>query len=182
LNVKVVVGIGGASGVIYGVSLMQVLKAEILLVVSKTAKDILRYETDLAIESVYQMADEVFEDEDLFAPIASGSNRFDAMVIVPCSESTIAKIANGISDTLITRAAAVCLKEHRRLVIVPRETPVSAIMLENELKLARLGVAVVPASPGFYPKPKTVQEMVDFIVGRILDQLGQPNEMFDRWS
>jgi 4-hydroxy-3-polyprenylbenzoate decarboxylase len=179
--VKVVIGISGASGAIYGIRLMRSLEAYTTLVMSKTAKDILRYETDLAIESVYQMADEVFEDEDMFASIASGSNRFDAMVIVPCSESTIAKIAHGIADTLITRAAAVCLKEKRRLILVPRETPISAIMLENELKLARLGVAIVPASPGFYPKPNTIEQMVDFVVGRILDQLGQPNEMFDRW-
>jgi len=180
--VKIVVGISGASGVIYGVSLMQALEADIVLVMSKTAKDILRYETDLAIESVYQLAYEVFEDEEMFAPIASGSNRFDAMVIAPCSEGTIGKIANGIADTLITRAAAVCLKENRRLIIVPRETPVSAIMLENELKLARLGVTIVPASPGFYPRPKTVEQMVDFVVGRVLDLLNQPNDMFHRWE
>jgi 4-hydroxy-3-polyprenylbenzoate decarboxylase len=179
--VKVVIGISGASGVIYGVRLMQSLEADTALVLSKVAKDILRYETDLTVESVYELADEVFEDEDMFASIASGSNRFDAMVIMPCSESTIAKIAHGISDTLITRTAAVCLKESRHLIIVPRETPVSAIMLENELKLARLGVAIVPASPGFYPKPKTIEQMVDFVVGRVLDQLGQPNDMFDRW-
>jgi 4-hydroxy-3-polyprenylbenzoate decarboxylase len=179
--VKVVIGISGASGVIYGVRLMQSLEADTALVLSKAAKDILRYETDLTVESVYEMADEVFEDEDMFASIASGSNRFDAMVIVPCSESTIAKIAHGIADTLITRVAAVCLKENRRLIIVPRETPVSAIMLENELKLARLGVAIVPASPGFYPKPKTIEQMIDFVVGRVLDQLGLPNDMFDRW-
>jgi len=179
--VKVVIGISGASGVIYGVRLMQSLEADTALVVSKVAKDILRYETDLTVESVYELADQVFEDEDMFASIASGSNRFDAMVIMPCSESTIAKIAHGIADTLITRTAAVCLKENRRLIIVPRETPVSAIMLENELKLARLGVAIVPASPGFYPKPKTIEQMVDFMVGRVLDQLGQPNDMFDRW-
>lgn len=178
---KIVIGISGASGVIYGVRLMQSLEADTVLVMSKTAKDILRHETDLTPESVYHLADEVFEDEDMFASIASGSNRFHAMVIVPCSESTVAKIAHGIADTLITRAAAVCLKENRHLIIVPRETPVSAIMLENELKLARLGVAIVPASPGFYPKPKTLEQMVDFVVGRILDQLGQPNDMFDRW-
>ena len=160
---------------------MQSLEADTALVMSKVAKDILRYETDLTVESVYELADEVFEDEDMFASIASGSNRFDAMVIMPCSESTIAKIAHGIADTLITRAATVCLKENRRLIIVPRETPISAIMLENELKLARLGVAIVPASPGFYPKPKTIEQMVDFVVGRVLDQLGQPNDMFDRW-
>ena len=179
---KVVIGISGASGVIYGVRLMQSLEADIVLVISKTAKDILQYETDLTVESVYKIADEVFEDEDMFASIASGSNRFDAMVIAPCSESTIAKIAHGIADTLITRAAAVCLKENRRLIIVPRETPVSAIMLQNELKLARLGVAIVPASPGFYPKPKTIEQMIDFVVGRVLDQLGQPNDKFDRWE
>ncbi len=178
---RLVIGIGGASGVIYGARLMEALEADIVLVMSKTAKEILRHETDLSVESIYTMADEVFEDEDMFASIASGSNRFDAMVIAPCSESTVAKIANGIADTLITRAAAVCLKEKRHLIIVPRETPISAIMLENELKLARLGVAIVPASPGFYPRPKTVEEMVDFVVGRILDQLGLPNEMFDRW-
>jgi len=178
---KVVIGISGASGAIYGVRLMQSLEADTALVMSKTAKDILRYETDLTIESIYDLADEVFEDDDMFASIASGSNRFDAMVIAPCSESTVAKIAHGIADTLITRAAAVCLKEHRRLILMPRETPISAIMLENELKLANLGVIILPASPGFYPRPKTIEEMVDFVVGRILDQLGQPNEMFGRW-
>jgi 4-hydroxy-3-polyprenylbenzoate decarboxylase len=180
--VRIIIGISGASGVIYGARLMQSLEAETILVISKIAKDILRYETDFTGESIYKMADEVYEDDNLFAPIASGSNRFDAMVIVPCSESTIAKIAQGIADTLITRTAAVCLKERRRLIIVPRETPISAIMLENELKLARLGVIIMPASPGFYPKPRSVEQMVDFIVGRILDQLGQPNEMFDRWG
>jgi len=179
--VRIVIGISGASGVIYAARLMQALEADLVLVMSKTAKDILRYETELTVESVCSLADEVFEDGDMSAPIASGSHRFDAMVIVPCSESTVAKIANGIADTLITRAAAVCLKENRRLIIVPRETPISAIMLENELKLARLGVSILPASPGFYPKPKTVEQMIDFVVGRILDQLGQPNEMFDRW-
>jgi 4-hydroxy-3-polyprenylbenzoate decarboxylase len=161
---------------------MQSLEAETILVISKIAKDILRYETDFNGDSIYKMADEVYEDDNLFAPIASGSNRFDAMVIVPCSESTIAKIAHGIADTLITRTAAVCLKERRRLIIVPRETPISAIMLENELKLARLGVIIMPASPGFYHKPRSVEQMVNFVVGRILDQLGQPNEMFDRWG
>lgn len=179
---RIIIGISGASGVIYGARLIQSLEAETILVISKIAKDILRYETDFTGESIYKMADEVYEDDNLFAPIASGSNHFDAMVIVPCSESTIAKIAHGIADTLITRTAAVCLKERRRLIIVPRETPISAIMLENELKLARLGVIIMPASPGFYPKPRSVEQMVDFMVGRILDQLGQPNEMLDRWG
>jgi len=94
----------------------------------------------------------------------------------------LAKVANGIADTLITRTAAVALKEGRRLILVPRETPVSAIMLENELRLARLGVAILPASPGFYPRPESVEDMVDFVVGKVLDRLGVGHELFKRWE
>jgi 4-hydroxy-3-polyprenylbenzoate decarboxylase len=133
-------------------------------------------------EAVAVFADLCYDDANLTAPPASGSNRFDAMIIVPCSESTIAKIACGISDTLITRTAAVALKEGRKLILVPRETPVSAIMLENEAKLARLGVTILPASPGFYPLPQNVEDMVDFIVGKILDQLGQENQLYKHWG
>lgn len=128
------------------------------------------------------MADTVFEDDSMFASIASGSFRHDGMVIAPCSESTVAKIANGISDTLITRAAAVCIKEGRKLVLLVRETPKSAIMLENELKLARLGVVIMDANPGFYPRPETVDDIVDIVVGRCLDQLGADHDLYKRWQ
>ena len=128
------------------------------------------------------MADTVFEDDLMFASIASGSYRHDGMVIAPCSESTVAKIANGIADTLITRAAAVCIKEGRKLILLVRETPKSAIMLENELKLARLGVVILDANPGFYPRPKTVDDIVDIVVGRCLDQLGLDHDLYTRWQ
>ncbi len=179
---RYLVGISGSSGAAYGVRLIRALPHEKALVISKTAGEILKYETGLALEEVAALADKAYEDDDLFAPVASGSYRFDAMVICPCSESTVAKIACGIADTLITRAAAVALKEGRRLILVPRESPLSAVMLENELKLARLGVVILPASPGFYPKPQSVDDMIDFVVGKILDQLGLENDLYRRWK
>ena len=106
----------------------------------------------------------------------------DALVICPCTGNTLAKIANGIADTLITRAAAVCIKEGRKLILMVRETPKSAIMLENELKLARLGVVILDANPGFYPKPRTVDDVVDIVVGRCLDQLGLDHDLYTRWQ
>ncbi len=172
----------GASGSIYGVRLLQELPGERILVMSKTAKEILPAETDHTIDSVESMADQVFPDDLMFASIASGSYRYDAMFIAPCSESTVAKIANGIADTLITRAAAVCIKEGRKLILLVRETPKSAIMLENELKLARLGVVIMDANPGFYPKPKTIDDIVDIVVGRCLDQAGIDRDIYDRWE
>ncbi len=179
---RFVVAISGASGSIYGVRLLQELKGERILVMSDTAKAILPEETSYSVESVYSMADTVFEDDLMFASIASGSYRHDGMVIAPCSESTVAKIANGIADTLITRAAAVCIKEGRKLILMVRETPKSAIMLENELKLARLGVVILDANPGFYPKPRTVDDIVDIVVGRCLDQLGVDHDLYTRWQ
>lgn len=177
-----VVAMTGASGSAYGVRLLQALDGEKHLVMSDTAKKILTAETDLLPEEVYGLADHVYEDDDLFSPIASGSFRYDCMFIAPCTESTVAKIANGIADTLITRAASVCIKEGRRLVLLVRETPKSAIMLENELKLARLGVVIMDANPGFYPRPTSVEDLVDIVVGRCLDQAGFDAGLYKRWG
>lgn len=179
---RYVIGMTGASGAIYGIRLLQELKGEKILVMSDTAKAILPEETDYTVEQIYGMADQVFEDDQMFASIASGSFRYDAMIVAPCSESSLAKFACGIGDTLISRAVAVCLKEGRKLILLPRETPKSAIMLENELKLARLGVRIVDANPGFYPKPKTVDDLVDIVVGRCLDQIGQEHDLYKRWE
>jgi flavin prenyltransferase len=123
-----------------------------------------------------------FGREEWFAPVASGSNPADAMVVCPCTMGTLAAIACGLSDNLIERAADVMIKENRRLILVPRETPFSAIHLENMLKLARLGVVILPANPGFYHHPRSVQEIVDFVVARILDQLGVPHALLPRWG
>ncbi len=149
---------------------------------SKTAQEIIPEETDYTIDYVESLAQENYPDDNMWASIASGSNHYDAMFIAPCSESTVAKIANGIADTLITRAASVCIKEGRKLILLIRETPKSAIMLENELKLARLGVVILDANPGFYPKPQTVDDMIDIVVGRCLDQIGIERRIYNRWQ
>ncbi len=182
LTVRYVLAITGSSGIRYGVRLLDAFQGESVLVVSKTAKGMLEDEAGLTYEELILKADHVFEDDDLFAPIASGSCRFDGMVVAPCTVSTLGKMACGIADSLITRAAAVCLKEGRDLILVPRETPVNTIILENQLKLARAGATILPASPGFYHSPSTVDDMVDFVVGKILDRIGQYNEMFKRWG
>ncbi len=124
----------------------------------------------------------VFGREEWFAPVASGSNPPDAMVVCPCTMGTLAAIAQGLADKLIGRAADVVIKEGKKLILVPRETPFSAIHLENMLKLARLGVVILPANPGFYERPQTVQDIVDFVVARILDQLQIPHQLIRRWG
>ena len=124
----------------------------------------------------------VFGREEWFAPIASGSNPADSMVICPCTMGTMAEIASGMSQKLIGRAADVMLKENRQLILVPREMPFSTIHLENMLKLARNGVVIMPANPGFYHHPENVQDMVDFVVARILDHLGVAHKLMPRWG
>ncbi|MDR1954591.1 MAG: UbiX family flavin prenyltransferase [Candidatus Methanoplasma sp.] len=179
---RFVVAITGASGSIYGIRLLQELPGEKILVMSKIAKMIIPRETGMQIEQVEALADKVFEDDDLFASISSGSFYHDGIFVAPCSESSVAKFASGISDTLISRAVSVCVKEGRKVVLVVRETPKSAIMLENELKLARCGVVIMDANPGFYSDPLSIRDMVDFIVGKCLDQVGIPHDLFKKWE
>ena len=181
-SVRFVVAITGASGSVYGIRLLQELPGEKILVMSDTAKAIIPEETGYSVEDVEAMADSVYDDGQMWASIASGSFRYDAMFVAPCSESSVAKYACGIADTLISRAVAVCIKEGRRLVLVVRETPKSAIMLENELKLARLGVTILDANPGFYPKPETIDDIVDIVVGRAMDQVGIDHGLYRRWE
>jgi len=180
--VRYVVAITGASGVMYGVKILKELPGEKILVISDTAKKIIPDESDLKVEDIEKMADVVFDDHDMFASISSGSYKFDAMIIAPCSSSTLAKIASGLADTLITRAAAVALKESRKLILVTRETPKSAIMLENELKLARCGAVILDANPGFYSHPKTLDDIIAFIAGRCLDQLDIEHSLYKKWK
>lgn len=185
-NMELVIGITGASGVIYGYNLLKVLTdisdSNLHLIISKNAHQLLDFETNLSQADLKNIVQNYYENAVLTASIASGSKKFDAMVIVPCTMSTTAKINSGISDNLITRVADVCLKEKRKLIIVPRETPLNSTHLKNLLELSKKGVVVIPAMPAFYHKPKSMEDLIDFITGKILDNLGIDHELFDRWS
>ncbi|MBW3660601.1 MAG: UbiX family flavin prenyltransferase [Gemmatimonadetes bacterium] len=169
---RTVVAITGASGSTFGVELLRRLPGETFAVLSRWGQHVVREETGLGREQVAEIATRLFYDSDLSAPLASGSNPWDAMVVLPCTTSTIGKIASGIADSLVTRAAAVTLKEGRRLVVCPRETPLSAVTLRQMADLARDGVTVMPVSPGWYAGPATLQDLVDDFVGRVLQVLG----------
>ncbi|MEM2899673.1 MAG: UbiX family flavin prenyltransferase [Thermoplasmata archaeon] len=187
---NIVVAISGASGVIYGIRLLQhldLLKNKskdhiyVHLIISEDAKRLIEYETDYKVKDVEKFADEVHLNNDLYANISSGSYLFDGMTIIPCSVSTLAKISCGIADNLITRCASNALKERKKLVIVPRETPLSTIHLQAMANLSEVGAIILPAMPAFYTKPKKIDELIDFISGRTLDALGIQNDLFRRW-
>lgn len=182
---RVIVGISGGSGGIYGVALLKVLQelnVETHLVVTSMGEYVVEHECGVTLEELKGLATYFHDNKDLAAPIASGSFKTDAMVIIPSSMKTVASIANGISDNLLTRAADVIIKEKRKLVVVPRETPLSTIHLENMLKLARAGVTVLPATPGFYSHPESIGDIVSIIVGRVLDQLDIEHNLTKRWG
>jgi len=178
---KVVVGVTGASGAAYAKRLLEELssRAEVHLIVSKTGKELILYELGEGIE---QHAACVFSDDDLAAPPASGSAGYDAMVVVPCSMKTLASIAHGVSDTLIARAADVMLKQEKQLILVPRETPLSLVHLRNLVLAKEAGASILPASPGFYHKPQTIDGLVDFMVGKILELLGFEHTLYKKWE
>ena len=181
---EIVVGISGASGVSYGIRLLEVLAEKGIithLIITGSAKKIIEIETDLLPQDVKMLASRSYEPDDFSAPVASGSHLFDAMVVIPCSMGTLSGIACGSSDTLITRAADVCLKEKRRLVLVPRETPLSLVQLRNMAACAEAGAVVLPACPAFYSRPQSIAELVDVLVGRVLDLLGVENDIYLRW-
>jgi len=182
---KIVIGLSGASGIIYGIRLIEVLHSiniETYLIISEWAKKNIEIETDKTLEYVKSLSSVNYDNFRLDASVSSGSFLHDGMVIVPCSMKSLSSIANGYDDTLISRAASVTLKESRRLVIVPRETPLSRIHLENMIKLQQAGAIILPAMPGFYHKPSTIEEIVDHLVGKILDQLNIKHDLFKRWK
>ena len=182
---RLVIGISGASGVIYGVRLLEKLKEknmETHLVVTQAAEKILEHETDLNKQKLTKMATFHYEIGDLIAPIASGSFLTHGTVVIPCSMKTLAGIAHGYADNLLLRAVDVTLKEKRPLILVPRETPLRTVHLENMLKLAAEGASIVPAMPGFYHNPQTLDDLINHIVGKVLDILGISNDLYRRWS
>lgn len=172
---KIVVGISGASGTIYAIRLLEMLKqleAEIHLVVSRYGEENLRLESDMTLEDLRNLATVYYDNNNLGEAIASGSRIYDAMFIVPCSMKTVSALANGYTDSLITRAGDVFLKEKRPLVLVPRETPLNEIHLKNMLQLSQLGARIVPPMPAFYNHPKSIDDLVNHQVMRLLDQIG----------
>jgi len=181
---SIVVGVSGASGAPIALRVLRALSeagVPVSLVVSDGAQTVLREECDLDVDALRPWAKNVYRDDDLAAPIASGSVPTRGMAIVPCSTNTAAKVALGLADTLLTRAAAVHLKERRRLVVVPRETPLSTILLRHLATLSELGVVVLVASPPYYLHPKSVDEMTDYLAGKVLDQLGVPHSLYRGW-
>ncbi|MDX1660286.1 MAG: UbiX family flavin prenyltransferase [Gemmatimonadota bacterium] len=169
---RTIVAITGASGSAFGIELLRRLPGESYAILSRWGQHVVREETGLARDDVADLATRLFYDSDLSAPLASGSNPWDAMVVLPSTTSTIGKIASGIGDSLVTRAAAVTLKEGRRLILCPRETPLSAVSLRQMAELARDGVTVMPVSPGWYAGPASLDDLVDDFVGRVLQVLG----------
>jgi len=182
---KIVVGFSGASGVIYGIRLLEILHSiniQTYLIISEWAKRNIETETHKTLEYVKSLSSVNYYNFNLDAAVSSGSFLHDGMVIVPCSMKSLSSIANGYDDTLISRAASVTLKESRTLILVPRETPLSRIHLENMIKLQDAGAIILPAMPGFYHKPSTIDEIIDHLVGKILDQLKIKHELFTRWK
>ena len=192
---RLVVAITGASGAPYALRFLEEAAkhyAEIYVAVSDQALQVISLETGRAVNAKSLSAETLLgrpcpvlkfvDKKDYFSPPASGSFRHDGMVIVPCSMGTAARIAHGISDDLVTRAADVCLKEKRKLILVPRETPWNLIHLRNLLQLAEAGATILPAAPGFYHKPTTIDELIDHVVGRILQQLGIEQQLVPQWQ
>lgn len=196
---RVTVAITGASGAQYGLRLIECLiksDIKVFVLVSKAAQVVIATETELKLPAqaaaMTQFLTEryhakegqlvVFGKEDWMSPVASGSGAPSSMVVCPCSTGALSAIATGASNNLIERAADVVLKERRQLILVPRESPYSAIHLENMLKLTQMGATIMPASPGFYHKPESVEDLVDFMVARVLDHLGVEQKMVERWG
>lgn len=199
MDKRYTVAITGASGSIYGIRLIEeLLKAgcHVNLVISKTGMDVLLHETGIDLCGSEEEAQKkavkyfkakkealnLFDNSNLFASISSGSHRTDGMIIAPCSMGTLGRIASCHSQNLIERTADVMMKEKKRLIIVPREMPLNQIHLENMLKLSKIGVDIVPAMPAFYQRPKTMDDLVNFVVGKVLDLIGAEHKLFERWT
>jgi 4-hydroxy-3-polyprenylbenzoate decarboxylase len=182
---RLIVGISGASGVVYGVRLLEALRelpVESHLVMSRSAELTLAYETDLKVRDVQALADVVYPSEDIGAAIASGSFRTLGMIVAPCSVRSMSEIASGTTSTLLTRAADVTLKERRRLVLMLRETPLHSGHLRNALALSEMGAVIAPPVPAFYANPQSLENLVDQSVGRVLDLFDLDSPLVKRWG
>ncbi len=180
-----IVGITGASGAIYGTRLLEVLstnkEVETHLIISEAGEKNIRYETDLKVEQVKALADYCYDIHDIGARLSSGSFKRNGMVVAPCSMKTLSALANSYNDNLLTRSADVTLKEKKRLVLLARETPLHLGHLRNMEKLAEMGAVIFPPIPAFYHKPQTIQDLVDHILGKVLDLFDIEHNLFPRW-
>ncbi len=181
-----VIGITGASGAIYGIRLLEVLstnkEVETHLIISKAGEEIIRHETDWGLEKVKALADACYDIDDIGTRLSSGSFRRDGMVIAPCSMKTLSALANSYADNLIARSADITLKERKRLVLLVRETPLHLGHLRNMVKLTEMGAVIFPPVPAFYHKPQTIQDLVDFTIGRVLDLFDIKHNLYPEWS
>lgn len=183
---RIILGITGASGTLYATSLIKALgnrdDVELHVIISEAAKKVLSLETDLSPEALTQGATAIHAPDNIAALPASGSWLHDGMIICPCSMATLSAVATGFGHNLIHRAADVSLKERKKLILVPRETPLSSIHLQNMLTVTQAGAIVLPACPGFYHRPDSIEDITDHLAGKILDQLDIPHELFTRWG
>ncbi|WP_316899742.1 UbiX family flavin prenyltransferase [Pseudodesulfovibrio indicus] len=183
---RIILGVSGASGTLYAESLVRALggrsDVELHVIISAAARKVLAVETDLAPDALERGAAGVHPPEDIAAPPASGSWKHDGMIVCPCSMATLSAVATGYGHNLLHRAADVTLKERRRLILVPRETPLSDIHLQNMLAASRAGAIILPASPGFYHRPATIEDLTAHLAGKILDQLDIPHDLYRRWG
>jgi flavin prenyltransferase len=195
---RILIGVTGASGAVYAERLVQVLRTlvpRVYVVMTDSAAKVVRHELKphvdgfslaRAAEGEVPEADRgvirLLKNDDLFAPVASGSSAPTSMVVLPCSMGTLARISQGISGNLLERSADVCMKQRRPLILCPRETPLSAIHLRNMLSLAELGAHIVPPMPAFYQRPQSIQDLVDFVVGRVLELLDLPHDLYPAWN
>lgn len=182
---RLIIGITGGSGVIYGLKILEVLEEKNIktdLVISPAAEKIIDFEIEKNVSELKDIATRSYDYKNLGAPISSGSVNTNGMIIAPCSMKTVGSLASGVTDNLITRAADVTIKEDRKLVIVPRETPIHSIHLDNMSRLSKSGITILPACPGFYHQPESVEELVNFVVGKTLDQFEIDHELYKSWE
>ena len=182
---KYLLSISGASGSIYGIRILEELEKsgnEVHLIVTDGAKEIIKHETDYTYQNLKKKSKVCYENDNLFAAPASGSYKLDGMIVAPWSMKTLSAIANGYCDTLTSRAACCCLKEGRKLILILRETPFDLASIKNMLSAKQAGATILPAMPGFYHKPQKIEDLVDFIVGKVLDQLKIKHNLYKRWK
>jgi len=182
---KLIIGITGSTGAIYGVRMLEVLKkinVETHLIMSEWGAKCISMETEFSLDYVKSLATTTSDEKNMASSISSGTHKIDGMIVAPCSMKTLSAIANGYDDTLVARAAGVTIKESRKLILMVRETPLSAIHLENMLKLSRLGIIILPPVTEFYTKPKTIDDIINHGVGKCLDQFDIEHNLYPRWG